>query len=440
MPNVNLTAPYSTQQAELDRRRQMAQALQQSSMAPLEMPTMPGVQISPISGIAKLLEGFIAARQGKKLDREQGELDTSRQNAIKEQMAKVLGSQGGSTTLGVPGLPMATQNPVDVTLPPNQFAQADALSSEFPQVQQFAQALIGEQFKQQGEQRADTRDQSKVRNQQAFQQALAVQQQSFQRSQFQDEASLRKELANVPQAGSGPYGTYFQTGPQAGQTITPQTPQQPQPSAVIQEYTYYANQEKAAGRTPKSFDAYQEQDANRKKPAPLKMVGEMSPQQFSAMMQMSNAVKSHPMYVDMLDIDTGLSNVSTGLKQKNGFGDITAINGFQRMVDPGATVRSEDVVLIQSASGMLQKVLSEYPLEKLKSGAQLPQQVRDWLQTTAKELHERRATNYNDTVGNQYRQQAAVAQIPFELIGRDFAVAGAPKVTTGGASGFRIVP
>lgn len=41
-------------------------------------------------------------------------------------------------------------------------------------------------------------------------------------------------------------------------------PKEDLPGGIVGEYTYYVSQEKAAGRTPLSFDAYQTRDANRK--------------------------------------------------------------------------------------------------------------------------------------------------------------------------------
>ena len=148
--------------------------------------------------------------------------------------------------------------------------------------------------------------------------------------------------------------------------------------------------------------------------------GQLTSKQISQALQMSNSLKSHPAYTDMLDIQTGLQGVITGLSAQNGFGDITAINAFQRMVDPGATVRSEDVVLLQTGSGLVDKILSDYPIEKLREGDKLPQAVRDRMKQVALELYERRSGNYNQSVGNQYKQLAAAAQLPFELIGQDF--------------------
>ncbi len=152
--------------------------------------------------------------------------------------------------------------------------------------------------------------------------------------------------------------------------------------------------------------------------------GELTPKQTSVAIQLSNSLKTHPAYTDMLDISTGISGVQTGLSQKNGFGDITAINSFQRIVDPGATVREGDIALIQSASGFIDKVLSDYPIAKLQKGDKLPDAVRARMLKTAKELYETRRNNYESSITN-IKKLAEANVIPFEYVGTDFAPLGA---------------
>lgn len=147
---------------------------------------------------------------------------------------------------------------------------------------------------------------------------------------------------------------------------------------------------------------------------------ELTSKQTAQAIQLANSLKAQPAYVDMIDIYTGIQGVETGLSQKNGFGDITAINAFQRMVDPGATVRSEDVVLLQSASAFVQKVLSDYPMEKLTKGSKLPDPVREQMLKVAHDLYETRANNYNQSVGQQYRKLSEGSGIDFGYIGTDF--------------------
>ena len=66
MATVSLIDPYSQQAEEIARRKRMAQALQESGSQVLDMPTTPGVAISPYAGLAKILESGLGAYQEKK--------------------------------------------------------------------------------------------------------------------------------------------------------------------------------------------------------------------------------------------------------------------------------------------------------------------------------------------------------------------------------------
>jgi hypothetical protein len=66
MAAVSLIDPYSQQAEEIARRQRMAQALQESGSQVLQMPTTPGVSISPYAGLAKILESGYGAYQEKK--------------------------------------------------------------------------------------------------------------------------------------------------------------------------------------------------------------------------------------------------------------------------------------------------------------------------------------------------------------------------------------
>jgi len=66
MPSVSLIDPYSQQAEEIARRQRMAQALQEQGSQVLDMPTTPGVAISPYAGLAKVLESGLGAYQEKK--------------------------------------------------------------------------------------------------------------------------------------------------------------------------------------------------------------------------------------------------------------------------------------------------------------------------------------------------------------------------------------
>jgi hypothetical protein len=92
MPDINLS-PYTIEQQGIDRRRKMAELLQQQAQQPMEMPTTPGVSISPFAGLAKLLQGYVAGQSANKIDREQKALgekyQTERTNQFQD-LARLL--------------------------------------------------------------------------------------------------------------------------------------------------------------------------------------------------------------------------------------------------------------------------------------------------------------------------------------------------------------
>jgi hypothetical protein len=65
MASVSLIDPYSQQAEEIARQKRMAQALQEQGSQVLEMPTTPGVSISPYAGLGKLLQAGIGAYKEK---------------------------------------------------------------------------------------------------------------------------------------------------------------------------------------------------------------------------------------------------------------------------------------------------------------------------------------------------------------------------------------
>ena len=96
MPAINLS-PLTAEQESLDRRRKMAEAMQQQAILPIEMPNVPGAKVSHLQGFAKLLQGYIAGKNLEKAEEEkkQYEADTM------ADYAKVIDLMGRTET--VPG-------------------------------------------------------------------------------------------------------------------------------------------------------------------------------------------------------------------------------------------------------------------------------------------------------------------------------------------------
>jgi len=94
MADINLS-PYTAEQQAMDRRRKLAEAMQQQAIAPIEMPTMPGVRVSPTQGFAKLLQGYIAGKNLSKADKEQKDYE----NSVSEDTARLFRNMGKTETM-----------------------------------------------------------------------------------------------------------------------------------------------------------------------------------------------------------------------------------------------------------------------------------------------------------------------------------------------------
>jgi hypothetical protein len=135
MPDINLS-PFTAEQAAMDRRRKMAEAMQQQAILPIDMPTVPGAKVSHAQGLAKLLQGYIA---GRKLDRAEKEQKEYEANTMAD-FAKIYGLAGQKET--VPGAVITPAVP-SAPIPENVERQAELARLNQPEVGFEAQAAIG---------------------------------------------------------------------------------------------------------------------------------------------------------------------------------------------------------------------------------------------------------------------------------------------------------
>jgi len=147
MPNINLS-PYTVEQQAIDRRRRMAELLQQQAAAPMEMPSMPGVRSSPFAGLAKLLQGYGAGQTLQNVDTEQkalGEKYQTEKTTQFQNLARLLSAPAQAAQLAVE--PTFTENQSTITqggqaaVParPAGYLPAEALSQfTHPEINQLA--------------------------------------------------------------------------------------------------------------------------------------------------------------------------------------------------------------------------------------------------------------------------------------------------------------
>jgi hypothetical protein len=135
MPDINLS-PLTAEQSAIDRRRKMAEAMQQQAILPIDTPNVAGAKVSPYQGLAKLLQGYIAGKGLERADTEQKELEANTMSDF----AKVFGLMGKTET--VPGKEITPAVP-SVAIPENVARQAELARLNQPEAGFEAQANIG---------------------------------------------------------------------------------------------------------------------------------------------------------------------------------------------------------------------------------------------------------------------------------------------------------
>jgi hypothetical protein len=155
MPDINLS-PYTVEQQAIDRRRRLAELLQQQAAAPMEMPSMPGVRSSPFAGLAKLLQGYGASQTLQNVDTEQKALgekyQTERTNQFQD-LARLLSAPAQAAQPAVE--PKLTEGQSTITqggqaaIParPAGYLPVEALSQfTHPEIQQLAMSQALQQL------------------------------------------------------------------------------------------------------------------------------------------------------------------------------------------------------------------------------------------------------------------------------------------------------
>jgi hypothetical protein len=134
MPDINLS-PLTAEQSAIDRRRKMAEAMQQQAILPIDMPNVPGAKISPYQGLAKLLQGYIAGQDLQKAETQQKELEANTMSDY----AKVIKLLGQTQT--IPGKVITPAVP-GVAIPENVARQAELAKLDQPALGFEGQAAI----------------------------------------------------------------------------------------------------------------------------------------------------------------------------------------------------------------------------------------------------------------------------------------------------------
>ena len=184
-------------------------------------------------------------------------------------------------------------------------------------------------------------------------------------------------------------------------------------AAGVQEYEYYANQEKTAGRVPLTFDQYQSRDANRKQQiARITAGGLNSAQQSAAFKLVDDYEKASG---DLQKQISAYNRVSASAQDPSGAGDLSLIFNYMKMLDPGSTVREGEFATAQNTGTIGDRVYNVY--NKLLSGERLTDGQRKDFVSTAQRIY-KSALDQQKLVDKTYTERANKFGVSPDLVVR----------------------
>ena len=146
----------------------------------------------------------------------------------------------------------------------------------------------------------------------------------------------------------------------------------------------------------------------------------MSETQTKVWNTLSDKVQQNPLIKNAIDAEGSFQIVANSLDENNGFGDIAAINAFQRMVDPGVAVREGDVALLQTAIPRLKRL--GLTVTNLVQGDRLTQEARDEIKKLANALAKTRINLGKQSILD-LRKTAKLNKLDPDLVIREFSIA-----------------
>ena len=137
---------------------------------------------------------------------------------------------------------------------------------------------------------------------------------------------------------------------------------------------------------------------------------------------MQDNLRQDPTYSRALIFRDSKDTILSSLEKQNGFSDITAINAFQRLIDPGVAVREGDVALMQSAIAFLNKYDPKFIAESFSKGSKLPQADRENMRKLTMELTRMGLERANEETIPRFTQMASDAGLNSDYVIKPFDI------------------
>ena len=144
------TYDFETEADAIKRKQAIADALQQSALAPMQMPQQPGVKLSGVNVLAKLLEGYVAGKKSDEAKSERAALSQRYGDELKSGMEQYYKTMQGYETPSMALAPNEDGTPQMVKVPGDRKkAIFDALASNHPVLRDLAMQQLKEEGKNQ---------------------------------------------------------------------------------------------------------------------------------------------------------------------------------------------------------------------------------------------------------------------------------------------------
>lgn len=155
--------------------------------------------------------------------------------------------------------------------------------------------------------------------------------------------------------------------------------------------------------------------------------GQLLPEQAEVVTELSKQLLAEPSYKEMFEIRAGYNTAKVGSEQNNGFGDIAMVNGYQRMIDPGATVRGEDIKTQAEAVSYIQQTLNIKG--QVLKGDRFTPETRKKLDQAIDAQYKQRIEDFDSNTRARYEDRISSnplvsGVVDFADIGDDFKVGG----------------
>lgn len=142
------TYDFETEADAIKRKQAIADAMQQSALAPLQLPTQPGVKLSGVNVLAKLLEGYVAGKKSDEAKADRAALSQRYGDELKSGMEQYYKTMQGYEAPSMALAPHEDGTPQMVKVPGDpRKAVMEALASNHPVLRELAMSQLKEMDK-----------------------------------------------------------------------------------------------------------------------------------------------------------------------------------------------------------------------------------------------------------------------------------------------------